>query len=390
MDPSSERTLRKIESYEPAWTRLQVGGRRDLASSDTLHIYLDASAEVFERIGSAIGSNRCIIRELEFDGGVAAAITNNASFLEGLKFNASIRKIELIGCNLSDVAACGLFGALGEEDSNLTRNLTDLFLDGCILKWEGMRALASTVRRCTNLNDLKLICCQFPPDGEVRDLAPIIRECRHVHTLQINGGGGRMIGQVGCDALVTLLQDTNNNLEHLFLGISNLSIWNALVSALASNNKLEGLYLYCDGESGAEIYRIGWSAFSRTLCNTSSINATYSSNHTLKVIGGYLSGTIPDGVSSLLDMNSSGNDKKQIAIMKILRYHPHFDMEPFFEWDEKLLPVVVHWFDRARACTGVDAANIDRRKLDTIYQFIHAMPEIFELPTLTNLSLGEE
>ena len=389
MDPSSERTLRKIESYEPAWTRLQVGGRRDLASSDTLHIYLDASAEVFERIGSAIGSNRCIIRDLEFDGGVAAAITNNASFLGGLKLNASILKIELIGCNLSGVAACGLFGVLGEDDSNLTRNLTDLFLDGCILNRGGMRALASTLRRCTNLNELKLICCQFPPDGEVRDLVPIIRECRHMHTLEINGGGDRMIGPVGCDALVTLLQDTNNNLEHLFLGIQFFYI-NALASALASNNKLEGLYLYCDGESGAEIYRIGWSAFSRTLCNTSSINATYSSNHTLKVIGGYLSGTIPDGVSSLLDMNSSGNDKKEIAIKKILSYHPRFDMEPFFEWDEKMVPVVVNWFDRARACTGVDAANIDRRKLDSIYQFIHAMPEVFELPTLTNLSLREE
>ena len=183
----------------------------------------------------------------------------------------------------------------------------------------------------------------------------------------------------------------------------------------------------------------GWEAYSKALCDVSCINATYFSNHTLKHIGfpgnegghgdvicptlflnltnngggreddirpsvfsypGYVVGergrntrpsvfpwlsnegednrSIPHGVSSLLRMNRSSNDKKQIAMLKVLRFHPRFDMSPFFEWDMKLLPVVSSWFDGARACTDTIEKNVDKRKLDAIYQFIHTMPEVFE------------
>ena len=37
-----------------------------------------------------------------------------------------------------------------------------------------------------------------------------------------------------------------------------------------------------------------------------------------------------------------------IAIRKILKYHKKFDMSPLFEWDWKLLPRVITWFDLAK------------------------------------------
>ena len=78
-----------------------------------------------------------------------------------------------------------------------------------------------------------------------------------------------------------------------------------------------------------------------------------------------------------LKLNMSSDDKRQVAMKKILRCHPHFDMQPFFEWDLKVLPHAIAWFDHARSIES-DEVGVDKRKLSAIYQFIHAMPEVFE------------
>ena len=70
----------------------------------------------------------------------------------------------------------------------------------------------------------------------------------------------------------------------------------------------------------------------------------------------------------------------------------HFDMRPFFEWELKVLPIAVIWFERARSIeiNGVGGVvtrqnsyprrktSVDKQKLSAIYQFIRAMPEVFE------------
>ena len=68
------------------------------------------------------------------------------------------------------------------------------------------------------------------------------------------------------------------------------------------------------------------------------------------------------------------------------------DMRPFFEWELKVLPIAVTWFERARSIeingvagvvTGQNSyprrkTSVDKHKLSAIYQFIRAMPEVFE------------
>ena len=97
-------------------------------------------------------------------------------------------------------------------------------------------------------------------------------------------------------------------------------------------------------------------------------------------------------LASLLNMNRDTN-KSNVAIKKILKYHPNIDMEPFFEWnmegdgerDLKALPYVVDWFERAQDAVagdeGEERYNIDGRKLSAIYQFARAMP-LMLVPTL--------
>ena len=89
--------------------------------------------------------------------------------------------------------------------------------------------------------------------------------------------------------------------------------------------------------------------------------------------------TIPADVRRFMVMHKYNGDKKKIAIIKMLMHHRHFDMQPFFEWDLKVLPLTISWFGRARSIgTGIGNAAIDKQKLGAIYQFIRAMPEVFE------------
>jgi hypothetical protein len=114
------------------------------------------------------------------------------------------------------------------------------------------------------------------------------------------------------------------------------------------------------------------------LCGTSSINNTFLSNHTLESLGHHPPSSISADVRSSLALNESSEDKKQVAMKKILKHHQHFDMQPFFEWDLKVLPIAINWFQRAQSIENNEEIRVGRHKLGAIYQFIHAMPEVFE------------
>ena len=73
------------------------------------------------------------------------------------------------------------------------------------------------------------------------------------------------------------------------------------------------------------------------------------------------------------------DDKKEVATIKILQTHDDFDMQPFFEWEFKVLPMVIDWLERA---SGFEMPpnfepNIDGRKLSTVYQFVRGLPLVY-------------
>ena len=51
-------------------------------------------------------------------------------------------------------------------------------------------------------------------------------------------------------------------------------------------------------------------------------------------------------------------------------------MQPLFEWDLKVLPYVVDWFERAAAYEIECEAVNRKRKLAAIYQFVRGIPEL--------------
>ena len=73
------------------------------------------------------------------------------------------------------------------------------------------------------------------------------------------------------------------------------------------------------------------------------------------------------------------NDKEEVAAIKILQSHDDFDMLPFFEWEFKVLHLVLSWLERASDFEMPDdfEPNIEERKLSTIYQFVRGMPLLY-------------
>ena len=184
-----------------------------------------------------------------------------------------------------------------------------------------------------------------------------------------------MIGNTGCQALATLLEDPNCNL--LTLDIHHNHINNegaiAIINGLANNKTLKDLDMsqnQMDNENEVQ------EAFVKLLCNTTSINSIHSSNHTLTDLK--IQGNIATRLHSKLQTNKCEN-KSHVAMIKILKYHPNIDMEQLFEWgsnDEKnlmALPYVVAWFDRADEAIDIQ----EEMKLSAIYQFALAMPLMF-------------
>ena len=111
-------------------------------------------------------------------------------------------------------------------------------------------------------------------------------------------------------------------------------------------------------------YCVGWAAFSRLLCDPSSINNTYLSNHTLENLGGYYNQSgIPRNILEYLEWN---RDQNHPAIRKILQNHSDFDMEPFFQWKLKFLSLVVTWFAKARLICQGNMEEFQGRELSRV------------------------
>mmetsp|Transcript_18062 Transcript_18062/g.30467 ORF Transcript_18062/g.30467 Transcript_18062/m.30467 type:complete len:567 (+) Transcript_18062:253-1953(+) len=178
----------------------------------------------------------------------------------------------------------------------------------------------------------------------------------------------------GVRSLSTLIQSERSTLKDL--SINDMRIdddgISILADALTNNTSLESLCLNLDGSTSA-----GKKTLLRLLCDTSSINNTYLSNHTLQTIGWY--GQFIDG-GKYFDLNCRffPNYRYLVPMCKILTHHPDLaDMKPFYQWKMKFLPMIADWFQRAGPCQGYfeeSAEVFQRRELSAMYRFIRGVP----------------
>ena len=378
MDRISQETLRRVGENDETLTELSI---RDYGDGGIFNS--TANGDDYSRLGTFIGENTHLTTlNVNVYEGLALKNTNR-EFFDGLIHNTSISALEL-DCfiafrrgNIVGGVAHEILKAYKENNRYLTR----LYITFADLQNGGDQVVAATLRNCGNLKHIYINKCTITDE----QLFPIVEALRG-HDLEKLDFDNNRIGRAGCDALATLLEDGNYNLR--VLDLEDNAIDNdgaiALTNSLANNTKLKRLNLI-QNPIDTSVHAI----FSRLLCNTASINDTYSSNHTLEQL--YVTEQHYHQIVPLLTLNE-GTNKSHVAIKKILKYHPNIDMEPLFEWNMegegerylKALPYVIAWFDRAREAVANEERgernNIGERKLSAIYQFAKAMPLLF-VPT---------
>jgi len=255
---------------------------------------------------------------------------------------------------------------------------------------EEFTALAFTIRCLTNLRKLNLFMNEIDDEG-IETLVDSLSDAGNLR--ELNLAANQRITIDGWMDVATILEMFDSKLEKLDVSLNYIGDGGAytFANALSINSTLKTLGLQCNG-----ITRRGWEFFSKLLCDTSSVNNTYLSNHTLLDLTSeqsFLQGPIhnlPPAVHSYLALNRSTRDREKVAMAKILLNHSHFNVQPFFEWELKVLPLMIGWFTRAvtfsftftigEIAYSMCPEKIKKMKLSVIYDFIKEFPMLYIEP----------
>ena len=376
MDPQSQETLRMVEENYDLLFKLQIGGGGPYCDAD----FHSSVGNDYSTLGAAIGNNTHLTKLTVNLYGNSLAV-EDGGFYDGLKHNSSIREVNLRGdimLNNNTIIGGVLHEVLKVYEEN--SHLTTISIRFCNLENGGDNAVAATLRNCTNLNHIDLSYCVITDE----QLLPVVEAVRGHRSLEVLDLTNNIIGNVGCEALTTLLEDPNCHICTLVLQENQINMIGVttIVNSLSKNSRLRYLDLGGNPATENQIDFRTVNTLIRVLCNKSNINDTYNSNHTLELLELRHSNV---EIDLLLDLNKDTN-KQRVAIKKILKHHRHIDMEPLFDWEAdedeqnlKALPYAIDWFDRAEEAVADDDKNynVKEKKLSAILQFTKAMPLLF-------------
>jgi len=434
---ANKTVLRRLREDDPSLTQLNIDSGND---DDVLFTLIGNHWSDFGELGECIGRNTNLKalniyiiltdnqQDEEFPYGRELSADNPRmkqaqAFFKGLQSNTSVQSLHL------HAPGCNTFGLLNPFLKH-NNNLTEFVIDECHEYYKWWDDFISALRDCVSLTCIKIrymdlegeesgeifqVLNQHQPKLEVLEfpgnqltrrsgegeeaLTNLLCDSTHIHTLNLCRNGindnaletlmpqlgklrnldlsGNMISITtnGFKAIATLLEDSSCNLEELNLEGNNIQNERVHIfaRAIAENTKLKSLIL-----SGNSVSDAGWDLFSDVVCDTSSINNTYNSNHTLRQLIKDVSienrDALPGHIEQYLTLNKQHDDKKKVAAIKIMQYHwRNLTMRPFFEWELKCLPVAVNWFDNVPSFPR-PRCEIEMSKLRAIYEFVRGMP----------------
>ena len=420
----NQNILRQLKDNDPTFDKLWICNQDQI---DDEFDFCPTNGEELGWLGYYIGKNTTL-NELFVFAVPPVCDAGFEDFRREMGRNKSIRSIQF-----SNQVEGRVFRMLDSFFSNNT-NLTKFVVEECELDFDGARQLSLSIGRCNNslktitimsytgvygqlaniitslsmhpqLEHLVLSCMDIDGISECTALATLLQNTtKQLQTLnlQINRikdegiealthaisrsqlveldlHANPTIAIRGWRTLSTLLEMPDSNLERLIITDNDIDDEGALVFAnsLRGNCKLKILNLW-----GNDFTTEGWAHFSRILCDTSSINNTYLSNHTLEGLGEYTHrvGDVPTDLVLLLNLNRNNQDKGKAAMTKILQHHSHFNMQPFFEWELKVLPLMISWLEKARTRTSNLGEKIKRTKLSIAYDFVREFPMLYIEP----------
>jgi len=207
---------------------------------------------------------------------------------DGLKHNSSICKLHLKGDNRNTLSDVGIeiLRAYQANSNQLTQFTIEYFVP--LQQNGGGGIVADTLRCCTNLKTIDLYRCSIT-DEQLLPMIDAVRGHRQLEEWELSSNS---ISNVGCDALFTLLEEPNCNIQFLNLQANDINLTHEgtinLANGLTNNTKLQKLILHHNPtDRNAEVNvdpSIVEDIFTQLICDTSSISSTFSSNHTLAVL----------------------------------------------------------------------------------------------------------
>ncbi|EJK62024.1 hypothetical protein THAOC_17383, partial [Thalassiosira oceanica] len=253
--------------------------------------------------------------------------------------------------------------------------IRELVLTGNSLDDDCTRLLAQGLSDCKQIqslflsenrisdNGLEVLVQSLPTSVDALYLARNdITLARHVQLLifRVLSIWGNPLCAGGTGVIAASLANPECRLEDLDLSQSNIGDEGTatLAEGMRNNQRLTVMSL-----ENNDITERGWNAFSTILCDASSIDDTYNSNHTLQSLGDC---RIPEDVQMMLHLNKDEN-KCRVAANKILQSHRHLDMRPLLGRELGLLPYVVAFLENF-------AKSRPDLKLSSIFDFVRAMP----------------
>jgi len=191
-------------------------------------------------------------------------------------------------------------------------------------------------------------------------------------TLQVlDIGSNQAITSVGWRAFSVYLQNHNSTLKKLHVHSTNMNDEGLLVllNVLANDKTIKTLLVH----PNSSISDIGWQALADFLCDKTSLNSIYTSNHTLRQFyeDFYDPPKAKDHLKSLLKLNQNDN-KQEVARQKLIRYYFSNDdgsvvkVEEFVDMELDVLPQAIAWAGR------------DDTGHSLLYKLFQTMPTLFD------------
>ena len=231
MESYSEETLRRVRQNDATLTQLVIC----YSGEDGGFSSRDAD---YSQLGAAIAQNTHLADlqvELHNDGEIVHVRVK----YEGLKSNTSIHMLTF-SCGYATAV-----GGIGDEILNAyqenNRHLTHLHIQNADLQNGGDQAITTTLIRCTNLKQITLWDCGIT-DEQLLQMVEAIRGHRSLEELNLRVN---RIGNAGCVAIATLLEDPNCSLHTLDVSLNAIGNEGASILAisLTNNTKLQQLRL---------------------------------------------------------------------------------------------------------------------------------------------------